>query len=188
MPLFPFWCRQILGEIGRGQHGTVRLGKDMSITPDRSRAGTASSSASALVSRQPSASSVLPSRQPSAGPSYTALNELTASPVIDENGRKSEDASSPVSAQMHLAHSHGYQSLLAQAVAAKQASEEADSPPDTVAGQCGGVEGSFWAIKIVDRQPRRKLPGVQAVRESFAQGGHGAQGAPTRGVGSTGEK
>jgi hypothetical protein len=105
--------------------------------------------------------------------------------VIDENARKSEDASSPTSAQMNLSHSQGSHSLLAQAVAAKQASEDAESPPDTVAGHCGGGDGSFWAIKIVDRQPRRKLPGVQAVREGFNQGGHGA---PTRGVGTTGEK
>jgi hypothetical protein len=80
----------ILREIGRGQHGQVRLGQDVS-TPEHSRAG-----------------------------SSVALPQSRGAGAGTSRGMQAEKEG---------------------------------------VGATGG--GSFWAIKIVDRQPKRKLPAVR---------------------------
>ncbi len=175
-------------EIGRGQHGTVRLGKDMThSSPDQSRANTASSSASALVSRRSSATQV----QQLQGEAGTSPRQIATSPVSESNsGQGSPEGSRPLSKSVNSS-SH---SSLAQAVVQTQhlalsETELGSSPP--FAGDFGlqrkgstDERGSYWAIKIVDRAPKRRLPGVSAIRKAQAQG----QSRPSAPINSTGEK
>lgn len=96
----------ILREIGRGQHGQVRLGQDIS-TPEHSRAGS---------------SVAIPHSRSGAGAGGSTSRGMTGD--VRE----------------------------------------------------GMGQGSFWAIKIVDRQPKRRLPAVRrGGRSGLGAGGDGSQ-------------
>lgn len=101
----------ILKEIGRGQHGQVRLGQDIS-SPESSRTGSVAGG-------------------------FT-----------------------------HGGHSRS------QSASGGTISEEMSA-----AAGSGATAGSLWAIKIVDRQPKRKLPAMRKMMGS--RGGDPGQAPPS---------
>lgn len=143
-------------EIGRGQHGTVRLGRDMTSpqpTPEHSRAATANSTNSTISPATP-----IPSHGLASGAATPNPNSLVSASSTDLARRQSEvlfGTSSQVLSDPDLPSLSRDKSLMA---------------------------GNYWAIKIVDRMPRRKLPGVGGIKKGL--GGLGGAG----GVSATGEK
>lgn len=111
---------QILKEIGRGQHGQVRLGQDVS-SLEGSRVASAGSNINA--------EGVVP--------------RYTTGGYYHERSRSRADS---LSEDHHSIH-----------------------------GTPSGSGGKYWAIKILDRQPRRKLPGVKKLSGFPALAGEAKQ-------------
>jgi hypothetical protein len=143
----------ILREIGRGQHGQVRLGQDVSDLPPP---------ATTAHSRVPSVSHAGGYATPIGQPQGAAADG-------QRNHSRSQSASgTPID--------HPVSASTSPAISAATSAAEMGVP--------GG--GSYWAIKIVDRQPKKRLPGVRKMGMSGNSGlqGHGkAEGGQGGGPG-----
>jgi hypothetical protein len=113
-----FLCDQILREIGRGQHGQVRLGQDVTVLEKLEQSRYAPDS---ITDGGPS------------GHARTLSWAESISPSAEPEGTLGSGAT-----------------------------------PTT------GASG-FWAIKIMDRQPRKKLPGIKKSNGMHPNGSNDAK-------------
>jgi hypothetical protein len=121
--LLCFSCGQILREIGRGQHGQVRLGQDITVLEKLEKSRNAS--------------------------------HATAIDSLDQ------------------ADQTGHARTLSWAESISPAAEpEGTSGPGTT--PTTGSSG-YWAIKIMDRQPRKKLPGIRKSSGAYPNGPNDAK-------------
>ncbi|KAJ9095359.1 hypothetical protein QFC19_007603 [Naganishia cerealis] len=122
----------ILREIGRGQHGQVRLGQDISDTPGHSRVPSVGGGGGGGV------------------PVFVTPSSVNIQgEAVRRNHARSQSASG-----FRGGAGTGYD----PATSPPDFPSSSSTPTGTDVGVPGG--GSYWAIKIVDRQPKRKLPGV----------------------------
>jgi hypothetical protein len=116
-------CEQILREIGRGQHGQVRLGQDVTVLEKLEKSRNASNAA--------------------------AIDSLSQ---VDQTG-------------------HARTLSWAESISPVAEPEGSSGPGTTPTTGSSG----YWAIKIMDRQPRKKLPGIRKSSGAYSNGPNDAK-------------